>query len=124
MRGISDTSDYICYRHTKSRASETTRKADKARYYKNKRVFLGRMRSYRLRTRYGITPDEYIALQKQQEGRCKICNRKPIGKLYVDHCHQSRKVRGLLCQKCNSGLGFFNDDISLVIKAVDYLTPA
>src|SRR5690242_3768832 len=51
---------------------------------------------------YGITLDDYKSLEIQQKYSCKICLKKPT-KLYVDHCHKTGKVRGLLCINCNTG---------------------
>lgn len=67
-----------------------------------------------------------------QAGRCYICRiimRRPERKqgqdldvVAVDHCHKTGKVRGLLCNRCNKGLGFFNDNPELLLKAVSYLS--
>ena len=59
-----------------------------------------------------------------QNGRCKICGTDTpmgTGAFHVDHCHMTNKVRGLLCHKCNVGLGHFNDNISLLSTAILYL---
>lgn len=72
-------------------------------------------------TRYGITADEYRELVAKQKGRCAICKKKPTV-LHVDHCHNSRKVRGLLCGTCNRGLGMFYDDPLLMELAARYVT--
>lgn len=58
-------------------------------------------------------------LHNQQSGKCAICPRKTL--LHVDHCHKSLEVRGLLCNKCNRGLGMMNDDINLLNGAIKYL---
>jgi len=60
---------------------------------------------------------------KQQKGVCKICEKKaPPGKvLCIDHCHLFNKVRALLCNNCNSGLGHFHDDPDLLRAAADLL---
>ena len=84
-----------------------------------------RRRNTIIRGKYGITPEEYMVMYEAQAGCCKIC-RKPAeesrnGVLAVDHCHNSKDVRGLLCSVCNSGLGFFKDDPDLLAKAIDYL---
>jgi len=59
-----------------------------------------------------------------QNGRCKICGTDApngMGTFHVDHCHITSKVRGLLCHKCNVGLGHFNDNISILSAAILYL---
>lgn len=77
---------------------------------------------------YGITPEEYYSMLDNQNGRCKICGSKSnnserceSGKLFIDHCHTTGEVRGLLCHKCNHGLGQFNDDTDRLQKAIEYL---
>lgn len=76
---------------------------------------------------YGITQMEYDEMLKAQEGVCKICKQPPGpgntkgGKLYVDHCHNSNKVRGLLCQPCNLVIGCAKDDVSILQSAIHYL---
>lgn len=79
---------------------------------------------YRLK-RYGLTQEEYEALLVRSGGCCEICGvpevSAPKGRLHIDHCHSTGKVRGLLCQRCNHGLGHFGDDPQALIKAVLYL---
>jgi hypothetical protein len=71
--------------------------------------------------RYGVSPEQYELLLKIQGGRCFICKTIPKRTLCIDHCHKSKKVRGLLCDKCNRGLGYFNDSLDLITAAADYL---
>jgi hypothetical protein len=77
---------------------------------------------------YGISYEEYVRLEEAQSNSCAICkspeslNKRTSGKLFVDHCHATGKVRGLLCSKCNHGLGHFNDDVNLLNLAISYLT--
>lgn len=73
-----------------------------------------------LRTTYGITPEDLVTLQTEQNHRCKCCGVQS-NKLHIDHCHKTGKIRGLLCQKCNMGIGLFNDNPELLIKASNYL---
>lgn len=66
----------------------------------------------------------YRKLFEEQKSCCKICNTHQdelTKKLAVDHCHETDIVRGLLCSKCNTGLGQFNDNIELLLKAIDYI---
>lgn len=80
-------------------------------------------RKARLAYRYGITLQEFDALLKQQGGRCAICH-KPLGETYdtcVDHDHETKEVRGILCRHCNKLLGFAEDNLSTVIGAMGYL---
>ena len=78
---------------------------------------------------YGLTFERYTEMFNNQKGCCKICNRhlSEVNKgkkkaLCVDHCHTTGIVRGLLCDKCNRGIGLFNDDIAMLQKAITYLT--
>lgn len=71
-----------------------------------------------------ITKEEYDLMLKNQNGKCVICNNPPLGfkkSLCLDHCHSTLKVRGLLCDNCNAGLGKFKDNIDLFKKAILYL---
>jgi len=72
----------------------------------------------------GMTAEAYDRLHEAQEGRCAICGTPDGGKkarLFVDHCHESGQVRGLLCSSCNSGLGFFQDNKTMLSRAIEYL---
>ena len=57
-------------------------------------------------------------------GLCAICRRPSTRKLAMDHCHATGKLRGLLCQPCNTGLGHFQDDVERMQRAIDYLRNA
>lgn len=78
---------------------------------------------YNLKKRYGITVDQYIDMLMSQGGVCKICKRecKTYANLAVDHCHTTKKVRGLLCNKCNRGIGLLEDNETLLKNAIKYL---
>jgi hypothetical protein len=82
-----------------------------------------RQKAYSLRQLYGITAEQYAQMLDDQKGVCAICNSNNGGKsLAVDHVHdESRRVRGLLCAKCNAGIGMFRDEPELLIKAIAYL---
>jgi hypothetical protein len=75
----------------------------------------------RYKSQYGISMDEYKAMLARQGGVCAICRQQSARALSVDHCHTTGKVRGLLCQTCNSGLGSYRDDPSLTRAATAYL---
>ena len=87
-------------------------KADTERWNKTRRM-----------KKYGITEDCFSAMFKNQKSSCKICcvdlNRKTA---HIDHCHTEGHVRGLLCTQCNTGLGMFKDDTSLLEEAIKYLS--
>lgn len=78
-------------------------------------------RKHRLK-RYGLTIEEYQSLSDSQDGRCAICEFKVFDNpLIVDHCHITKKIRGLLCNKCNIAIGLLRDDPQLVRSALIYL---
>lgn len=82
-----------------------------------------------LKSRFGITQADYDAMVAAQGNLCAICGQPPKGKrpkLYVDHCHKAEqagtmKIRQLLCQSCNIGLGAFKDNPDLLQAAMAYL---
>jgi hypothetical protein len=80
--------------------------------------------NYNLKTKYGLTRDAYNDLLKGQDNKCAICgtHKKELPRsLSVDHNHKTEKIRGLLCTRCNQGLGLFLDDPELLRKAAEYL---
>jgi hypothetical protein len=70
--------------------------------------------------RYGLSLEELRAILARQGNACAICRKSGVG-LHIDHCHATGKVRGLLCRKCNQGLGNYDDDPSLTAAATAYL---
>ena len=77
-----------------------------------------------MRRQYGITLAEYNAMLEKQDYKCAICGNEDEvegRRLAIDHCHTKGNVRGLLCGKCNRGLGLFYDNLDLLEKAKDYL---
>lgn len=71
-----------------------------------------------------FTVEEYDKLLEEQDNGCAICGKVENSngtRLCVDHCHSTGKIRGLLCNHCNTALGKFRDDIELLNKAIDYL---
>lgn len=76
---------------------------------------------YHIKSKYGVTEEAYNALFQAQNGRCKICRLNSPKKLSIDHDHTTGRIRGLLCQSCNVGVGMFKDDVDLLAKAIEYL---
>lgn len=77
----------------------------------------------KLKRYYGITIERYRLMETEQNLVCKICKRVCSSgrELCVDHCHKTGKIRGLLCGKCNTGLGSFNDNTESLLEAIKYL---
>lgn len=82
-------------------------------------------RPKQLKARYGIDEEQYETMLEKQGGVCKICKKYELRAkskyMVVDHCHDTGKVRGILCHKCNTALGLFNDDTELLTVAKQYL---
>ena len=77
-----------------------------------------------LKARYGITLAEYDTMLEQQGGCCKVCGTADSGgkgRFHVDHNHTTGKVRGLLCNGCNIGIGHLKDSPDVLLKAAAYL---
>jgi DNA-directed RNA polymerase subunit RPC12/RpoP len=71
--------------------------------------------------RYGITQDEYSALLIYQNNKCAICKKIFTKTPHIDHCHNSKIIRGLLCGNCNTALGLLGDDQERILAAAQYL---
>lgn len=68
--------------------------------------------------------DVYEQMEREQRHRCAICRTHKsefARKLAVDHCHDTKKVRGLLCSRCNVGIGQFKESEKLLLAAIEYL---
>jgi len=90
----------------------------------NRERYLENKRKSNLKHKYGITIDEYNEIFEKQKGCCAICNthQSELKKaLCVDHNHETGEIRGLLCDRCNRVLGFFNDETPLFIQSILYL---
>ena len=92
-------------------------------YYKNQ----NKAKDTRLRKAYGFGLDEYNARLLAQENKCSLCDKEfttgsfgPMSPV-VDHCHQHGHVRGILCNECNRGLGYFHDNPSALRRAAKYI---
>ena len=72
-------------------------------------------------SQYGITKEIYLEMVQAQDGLCLICTKRFDVDLVIDHDHDTGKVRGLLCDRCNSGLGFFEDSTEGLRRAIKYL---
>jgi hypothetical protein len=81
------------------------------------------MRRAHLRAKYGLTPADYDRMLAGQGGGCAICGELAADgqSLHVDHCHDTGRVRGLLCFNCNAGLGMFDHDGARLDAAATYL---
>jgi hypothetical protein len=78
-------------------------------------------KDYGRKSKYGLQPGEYARMLAAQDGLCLICRTPHPKPLHVDHCHVTNKVRGLLCDLCNRGLGYFHDDPEQLESAARYL---
>jgi len=87
------------------------------------------MRKRNLKSRFGLSLEEYDEMLNKQKGGCALCGvteNKTTGtqkthNFCVDHSHDTGKVRGLLCTSCNRGLGFLKDSSEILKKAAEYV---
>ena len=98
----------------------------KKKRVENREHFLHIERKSKFKRQYGISIEQYDSMLANQNNGCALCGtEKPSNRtkyFSVDHCHLTGKIRGLLCTKCNRGLGFFNDRPELLRAAAVYLT--
>lgn len=91
----------------------------------NKQRIKKRKREYSVMFKYGLFPEDYNRMLREQQHKCLICGLDetecPYGSLSVDHNHATNKVRGLLCHNCNTSIGKFKDNPALLRAAAQYL---
>lgn len=74
-----------------------------------------------IKKRYGIEREQVWSLLSRMCYSCGICGLQLDDNWMIDHCHKTNRVRGILCRKCNSGLGQFGDDVSRIKRAAEYI---
>ena len=111
-------------------AGEFYYKRDRGNVYVNTTACRECTKAKQRLTSFGISAEKYEEMLMSQDSKCAICSihideyRKTSqnNKVFaVDHCHSTGSIRGLLCCKCNRGLGYFKDDPALLHKAISYL---
>lgn len=111
--------EYTREYHSRPEYKEKHRERNRQRYQRDPDVF----RRTRLIREFGITLEQYQLMFAEQDGKCAIC-RKPCKsgrQLAVDHCHDTGKVRGLLCMNCNRAIGWLEDDVDRLMAAAAYI---
>jgi hypothetical protein len=106
-RSNSDGLSAYCGEHQRARADETRQRLH------------GGSRNYHLRRRYGISEADFDRMYEAQKGLCLGCGKAEA--VHVDHDHNTKLVRGLLCFNCNQALGNVRDDVEVLLGLVEYL---
>lgn len=123
------------YERAYHRRNKQKRKAKGAKYRETQREKITRkqrekrktlqqknkIRLYSIKQNYGLTQKHYESLLVAQNNICAICPSVLGEKPHIDHCHETNKIRGLLCRHCNIGLGNFKDNITRLESAIAYL---
>lgn len=118
---------YLAYQRRYNRTNKAKRNEKSRAYYQRKKLelYVASLRRFLVEE---FTVDYYLALCRKQKNRCAVCGKKEtntykgvVRRLHVDHCHDTLKIRGLLCSSCNMGVGKFYDNPELLRKAADYL---
>lgn len=79
-------------------------------------------RSTDLKTKYGISQEDYTLIAKFQDNKCYLCLGSPNRKhLSIDHCHKTGKIRGLLCERCNMVTGTFDKNPKFLERLKQYM---
>lgn len=101
---------------------EKKKKADKVYYQANREKIIARTRGTFMQRMYGVTQDVINELLKLQDNKCAICSENLIvSNTHIDHDHSTSTVRGILCIRCNIGLGYFQDSPHKLKQAAKYL---
>ena len=82
--------------------------------------YRGNTKNSRRKRKYGINTPQFNYLLEQQKDKCGICD-KLLTKPFIDHCHLTGKVRGILCNSCNTGIGMAKDSFDTLLSLTTYL---
>lgn len=88
---------------------------------KNFEYYQNSWKTYDLKKKYNLSADQFENMLKAQDYKCDICHIDLKSYSAVDHDHRTGNVRGILCRKCNLGLGTFKDNIASIENAIKYL---
>lgn len=118
--------DYL-HKYNRENRDELTekRRQERTTWTPEKKAYVARrQRNNAYRSKYGLTIDEAVALLDSQGG-CGICG-KPLTErqMRVDHCHATGVVRGILCNTCNTALGYLGDTAHALERAAQYIGSA
>ena len=125
----------MAYDHPDKQKAYVKKNAEKIAAYQkkyqmeNKETIMYDWRLAEVKRRYNLDADDYLKLIQQQENKCAICFKQETVKnrsgdvrpLCVDHDHSTGAVRALLCNRCNSCLGYINDSVEILESAIQYL---
>ncbi len=103
---------------------------EKRRLYSQKVYTTDYRWAIHIKVKFNMTPGDYKNMLNTQNNKCAVCGETAMsqesahgakGKLDIDHCHKTGQVRGLLCKRCNKGLGAFKDAPELLEAALNYI---
>lgn len=98
--------------------------AQKRRWREEHRHELSRLDQIKgRRQRYGLTHAEFEAMLARQRGKCAACSEPFTATPHVDHCHKTKKVRALLCRRCNLAVGFYEKYAQMVVAYLKLCSP-
>ncbi len=114
-------------RERANRAKNPEKYRERERKYKKRNW--ARLSVHESLRKLGLTNEQFVLMNEKQNKKCSICGleetRKSrnggICRLAIDHCHESGKIRGLLCHACNTAIGKFKDNTDLLKSAIRYL---
>ena len=113
------------YYHEKPKIA-LNEKQKNAKYKNRKKIRasgLTNQKVYAMKHRYGISESQFIEIYTSQNGLCAICEKHITKKdSLIDHCHNTKFIRGLLCRKCNFAIGLLGDNKRSISNAIQYLS--
>jgi hypothetical protein len=123
-----ETDFYYSGKYINHHCKECNNKKSKEWYEKNKEEKLKSGLKHHYKKKYGLSLEQRKELFDSQNGLCLVCccemnleGGLKANQAVIDHCHSSGKIRGMLCNLCNQGLGHFKDNVSFLEKAIKYL---